>query len=82
MEELNIIVDQLDELIENRSFSSIKEILKNMEPMDISIVLQEFPKKIAILFIRAQDIKFCLRLQMKNKVKLVKFYRAMASLVL
>ncbi len=50
MEELNIVVNQLDELIESRCFSAIKEILKDMEPMDISIVLQEFPKKIAILF--------------------------------
>ena len=50
MEELNEIVGQLEELIENRSFSGIKELLKDMEPMDISLVLQEFPKKIAILF--------------------------------
>ena len=50
MEELNEIIGQLEELIENRSFSGIKELLKDMEPMDISLVLQEFPKKIAILF--------------------------------
>ena len=50
MEELNVVVDQLDELIEKRNFAAIKELLKDMEPMDISLVLQEFPKKIAILF--------------------------------
>ena len=50
MEELNIITNQLEELIEARNFSGIKELLKDMEPMDISLVLQEFPKKIAILF--------------------------------
>ncbi|MBQ4511025.1 MAG: magnesium transporter [Clostridia bacterium] len=50
MEELNLITNQLEELIEARNFSGIKELLKDMEPMDISLVLQEFPKKIAILF--------------------------------
>ncbi len=50
MEELNLITNQLEELIEIRDFSGIKELLKDMEPMDISLVLQEFPKKIAILF--------------------------------
>jgi len=50
MEELNIIVDNLDMLIANRDFGGIKELLKDMEPMDISLVLQEFPEKIAILF--------------------------------
>ena len=50
MEELNVIINELDELIINRNFSGIKELLKDMEPMDISLVLQEFPKKIAILF--------------------------------
>lgn len=50
MEELNVVVNDLDKLIENRDFSGIKDLLKNMEPMDISIVLQEFPKKIALMF--------------------------------
>ena len=50
MEELNIIVDNLDMLIANRDFGGIKDLLKDMEPMDISLVLQEFPEKIAILF--------------------------------
>ncbi len=50
MEELNVIVNDLDTLIENRDFSGIKDLLKDMEPADISLVLQEFPKKIAILF--------------------------------
>lgn len=50
MEELNIIVEQLEELIETKSFGKIKELLKDMEPMDISMVLQEFPSKVAILF--------------------------------
>ena len=50
MEELNLVTNQLEDLIEARDFSGIKELLKDMEPMDISLVLQEFPKKIAILF--------------------------------
>ena len=50
MEDLNVIVNELDELIEKRDFSSIKNLLKDMEPADISLVLQEYPKKIAILF--------------------------------
>ena len=50
MEELNVVVEQLEELIETKSFGKIKELLKDMEPMDISMVLQEFPSKVAILF--------------------------------
>ena len=50
MEELNVVVNNLDALIDNKDFSGIKDLLKDMEPMDISIVLQEFPKKIALLF--------------------------------
>ena len=50
MEELNIVISELDNFIENRNFTKIKEILKDMEPMDISLVLQEFPQKVAILF--------------------------------
>lgn len=50
MEELNVVVNDLDALIENKDFSGIKDLLRDMEPMDISIVLQEFPKKIALLF--------------------------------
>ena len=50
MEELNVIINELEELIEKRDFSSIKNLLKDMEPADISLVLQEYPKKVAILF--------------------------------
>ena len=50
MEDLNIVVNNLDILIENRDFTGIKDLLKDIEPMDISLVLQEFPEKIAILF--------------------------------
>lgn len=50
MEELNEIVIELEELIEKRDFCSIRTLLKDMEPADISLVINEFPKKIGILF--------------------------------
>ena len=36
--------------MESHDYYSIKEILKELEPVDLSLVLEEFPKKIATLF--------------------------------
>ena len=50
MEELKEIIDEIDSLLELHNFYAIKELLKDMEPADLSLVLEEFPKKIATLF--------------------------------
>lgn len=50
MEELKEIIEKIDSLLENHDYYSIKELLKEMEPADLSLVLEEFPKKIATLF--------------------------------
>ena len=50
MEELNEIILELEGLIENKDFCSIRTLLMDMEPADISLVINEFPKKIGILF--------------------------------
>ncbi len=50
MEELNEIISEIDALLETHNFYAIKKLLENMEPADLSLVLEEFPKKIATLF--------------------------------
>ena len=50
MEELNEIIIELDNLLEVRDFYSIRTLLQDMEPADISLLMLEFPKKIGILF--------------------------------
>ena len=50
MEELKEMIEKIDSLLENHDYYSIKELLKEMEPADLSLVLEEFPKKIATLF--------------------------------
>ena len=50
MEELKEIITEIDSLLESHDYYSIKEILKELEPVDLSLVLEEFPKKIATLF--------------------------------
>ena len=50
MEELNEIIEEIDSLLEAHNFYAIKEILKEIEPADLSNILEEFPKKIATLF--------------------------------
>ncbi|MBR2944524.1 MAG: magnesium transporter [Clostridia bacterium] len=50
MEDFKEIVDELDELIKKRDYYSIKTLLKDIEPADLSLLLQEFPNKIATLF--------------------------------
>ena len=50
MEELKEIIEKIDSLLDARDYYSIKELLKEMEPADLSLVLEEFPKKIATLF--------------------------------
>ena len=50
MEELKEIIEKIDSLLESHDYYSIKELLKEMEPADLSLVLEEFPKKIATLF--------------------------------
>lgn len=50
MEELKEIVDKIDSLLDERNFVAIKELIMEMEPADLSLVFQEFPKKTATLF--------------------------------
>ena len=50
MEELKEIIEEIDSLLENHKYYEIKELIKEMEPADLSIVFEEFPKKIATLF--------------------------------
>ncbi len=50
MENIKETIEQLDKLIENKSYYEIKSILKDFEPADLSLILQEFPSKIGTLF--------------------------------
>lgn len=50
MENLNEIIDELERLIEEHNYYGIKILLKDIEPADLSLILQEFPKKIGTLF--------------------------------
>ena len=50
MEELKEITDAIEELLENHDYYGIKTLLKDLEPADLSLVLEEFPKKIGTLF--------------------------------
>lgn len=50
MENLNEIIDELEKLIEEHNYYGIKTLLKDIEPADLSLILQEFPKKIGTLF--------------------------------
>ena len=50
MEELKEIIDAIEELLENHDYYGIKTLLKDLEPADLSLVLEEFPKKIGTLF--------------------------------
>ena len=50
MEELDLIIEQLEVLIEEHKYYDIKVLLKGLEPADLSIILEAFPKKIGTLF--------------------------------
>ncbi len=50
MENFKDTVECLGELIENRNYYEIKALLKNFEPADLSLILEEFPSKIGTLF--------------------------------
>ncbi len=50
MEELKEIIQAIEELLEKHDYYGIKALLKDLEPADLSLVLEEFPKKIGTLF--------------------------------
>ena len=50
MENFKEITEHLDGLIESRNYYEIKLLLKDIEPADLSLILQEFPHKIGTLF--------------------------------
>ena len=50
MEELREIIETIDSLLEEHNYWAIKELIKDMEPADLSLVFAEFPKKTATLF--------------------------------
>lgn len=50
MEDFKQIVEELEKLLDEHNYYGIKILLKDIEPADLSLVLQEFPKKIGTLF--------------------------------
>ena len=50
MENIKETIEQLDELIENKKYYEIKSLLKDFEPADLSLILEEFPSKVGTLF--------------------------------
>lgn len=50
MENIKETIGRLEELIDNRNYYEIKSLLKDFEPADLSLILQEFPNKIGTLF--------------------------------
>ena len=50
MEDLKEIIEQIDSYLIEHKYYEIKELIKEMEPADLSIVFEEFPKRIATLF--------------------------------
>lgn len=50
MNELDEIIEELSNLIEKHDYYAMKILLKDLEPADLSIILEQFPKKIGTLF--------------------------------
>lgn len=50
MGELREIVESIDSLLNERNFYAIKELIKEMEPADLSSIFEEFPERAATLF--------------------------------
>ena len=50
MEEIREIIEEINSLLEAHNYPAIKELIKEMEPADLSVVFEAFPKKIATLF--------------------------------
>lgn len=50
MEDFKEIVEELEKLLDEHNYYGIKILLRDLEPADLSLVLQEFPKKIGTLF--------------------------------
>lgn len=50
MEDYKEIVEELEKLLDEHNYYGIKILLKDIEPADLSLILQEFPKKIGTLF--------------------------------
>lgn len=50
MEDIKEVVVSIEELLETHDYKGIKAILMELEPADISLILESFPKKLATLF--------------------------------
>ena len=50
MEEIKEIIDEITALFDEHNYYAIKELIKDMEPADLSLIFEKFPKKIATLF--------------------------------
>ncbi len=50
--EMDIVLDQILEMLDNREFKSIKEILEDMHPVDVAEMLEEMEDKQMILVFR------------------------------
>ena len=51
MEEMETVVEQIKELLNDRKYHELKDILDDIEPADVAIIFEEFPEKsLPILF--------------------------------
>lgn len=50
MENTKIIIETISELLEKHKYKDIRVILKDLEPADLSLILEGSPKKLATLF--------------------------------
>ncbi|MBQ7760771.1 MAG: magnesium transporter [Clostridia bacterium] len=50
MENIKELIDTISELLEEHNYKEIRSTLKDLEPADLSLVLESSPKKLATLF--------------------------------
>ena len=51
MEEIEVMIEKLSELLEDKKYHQLKEILNEIEPADVAIIFEELPQKsLPILF--------------------------------
>lgn len=50
MENTKLIIETISELLEKHKYKDIRAILKDLEPADLSLILEGSPKKLATLF--------------------------------
>ena len=50
LEELKNIATEVESLLEAKDLYTLKTLLREIEPADLAIILEEFPSKIGLLF--------------------------------